>query len=156
MSLTSKQVRFAHEFLVDHNAKQAALRAGYSVKGAKQIGSRNLANPAVRQLVGKLTKAKQAALGFEAVDAMAMGLELWESATVLQPRIWKGLPVVWTDEGGVERMVMELRSPAAAASAAALVAKLSGATLAKSPVEVSGEVVYTLSLDRDLSEEEEA
>lgn len=40
--LTAKQQRFCDEYLVDLNATQAAIRAGYSKKTAKQIGQQNL------------------------------------------------------------------------------------------------------------------
>lgn len=40
--LTPKQARFVEEFLVDLNATQAAIRAGYSQKTAGQIGEQNL------------------------------------------------------------------------------------------------------------------
>jgi phage terminase small subunit len=40
--LTPKQLRFIDEYLVDLNATQAAIRAGYSEKTAKQIGSKLL------------------------------------------------------------------------------------------------------------------
>lgn len=42
MSLTPKQQRFCDEYLIDLNATQAAIRAGYSKKTAKQIGQQNL------------------------------------------------------------------------------------------------------------------
>lgn len=40
--LTKKQKRFCDEYLIDLNATQAAIRAGYSSKTAKQIGQRLL------------------------------------------------------------------------------------------------------------------
>lgn len=40
--VTEKQKRFCDEYLKDLNAKQAAVRAGYSPKTAKQIGQRML------------------------------------------------------------------------------------------------------------------
>ena len=43
MSLTAKQKAFVAEYLIDLNAKQAAIRAGYSAKTAKDIGCQNLA-----------------------------------------------------------------------------------------------------------------
>lgn len=50
--LTEKQQRFVEEYLIDLNATQAAIRAGYSAKTADQQGSRMLANVKVnRQLV---------------------------------------------------------------------------------------------------------
>ena len=42
MALTKKQKRFADEYLIDLNATQAAIRAGYSEKTARQIGEQNL------------------------------------------------------------------------------------------------------------------
>ncbi|MFY2843583.1 terminase small subunit [Achromobacter ruhlandii] len=42
MALTDKQRRFVDEYLVDLNATQAAIRAGYSAKTAGQIGEQNL------------------------------------------------------------------------------------------------------------------
>lgn len=40
--LTPRQQRFCDEYLIDLNATQAAIRAGYSEKTAKQIGQQNL------------------------------------------------------------------------------------------------------------------
>ncbi len=47
MSLTAKQDRFVAEYLIDLNATQAAIRAGYSEKTAQMIGSENLSKPMV-------------------------------------------------------------------------------------------------------------
>ena len=43
--LTAKQKRFIDEYLLDLNATQAAIRAGYSEKTAKEIGYENLTKP---------------------------------------------------------------------------------------------------------------
>ena len=43
-NLTEKQKLFVSEYLIDCNATQAAIRAGYSPKTAKQIGQRMLTN----------------------------------------------------------------------------------------------------------------
>lgn len=54
--LTPKQKRFCEEFLVDLNATQAAIRAGYSKKSAYSIGEENLKKPKIRNyLRGLLT-----------------------------------------------------------------------------------------------------
>ena len=47
MSLTDKQARFVEEYLVDLNATQAAIRAGYSEKTAGAIGFENLHKPQI-------------------------------------------------------------------------------------------------------------
>lgn len=49
--LTPKQKLFALEYLVDHNAKQAAIRAGYSKKTAEGQGSRLLRNAQVKKFL---------------------------------------------------------------------------------------------------------
>ncbi len=43
--LTAKQAAFVEEYLIDRNATQAAIRAGYSQDTARQMGSENLAKP---------------------------------------------------------------------------------------------------------------
>lgn len=48
MALTSKQKRFVQEYMVDLNATQAAVRAGYSRKTAGSIGQENLKKPAIQ------------------------------------------------------------------------------------------------------------
>lgn len=48
MPLTPKQQRFVEEYLVDLNATQAAVRAGYSAKTAHSIGDENLRKPEIK------------------------------------------------------------------------------------------------------------
>lgn len=55
MSLTPKQERFVAEYLIDLNATQAAIRAGYSEKTSGEMGYENLNKP---QIVDAITKAK--------------------------------------------------------------------------------------------------
>lgn len=51
LKLNAKQARFVAEYLIDCNATQAAVRAGYSVKTAGQIGGRLLKNIGVAKAV---------------------------------------------------------------------------------------------------------
>lgn len=51
--LTDKQQRFVDEYLIDLNATQAAIRAGYSEKTAKEIGSENLTKPNIAKAIEK-------------------------------------------------------------------------------------------------------
>ncbi len=51
MSLTPKQECFVAEYLIDLNATQAAIRAGYSEKTAYSIGQENLKKPEVAEAV---------------------------------------------------------------------------------------------------------
>ncbi len=57
MSLTPKQERFVQEFVQDYNGAQAAIRSGYSVKGARQQASYLLTKPDIQRA---LTKQKAA------------------------------------------------------------------------------------------------
>lgn len=49
--LTPKQERFIQEYLVDCNATQAAIRAGYSAKTAASIGDENLRKPEIKDVI---------------------------------------------------------------------------------------------------------
>ena len=51
--LTEKQQRFVNEYLIDLNATQAAIRAGYSAKTADQQGCRMLTNVKVQQKISE-------------------------------------------------------------------------------------------------------
>lgn len=51
--MTERQRRFVDEYLIDLNATQAAIRAGYSAKTADQQGSRMLANVKVQQEIAE-------------------------------------------------------------------------------------------------------
>ena len=51
--LTPKQARFVEEYLIDLNATQAAIRAGYSPETAQQTGSENLSKPVISSKISK-------------------------------------------------------------------------------------------------------
>lgn len=56
--LPPKRQRFVEEYLIDLNATQAAIRAGYSVKTANEQGAQLLANLSVRDAVQAAMKAR--------------------------------------------------------------------------------------------------
>ncbi|KCX62667.1 terminase small subunit [Acinetobacter pittii] len=51
MALRGKQQRFVDEYLIDRNATQAAIRAGYSPKTAGSIGDENLKKPEIKKAI---------------------------------------------------------------------------------------------------------
>ena len=51
--LTKKQQLFVDEYLIDLNATQAAIRAGYSVGSARDIGCENLTKPNIQQAIAE-------------------------------------------------------------------------------------------------------
>ena len=59
MALTEKQARFVAEYLVDLNATQAAIRAGYSEKTAEAIGYENLRKTQIAAAIEKAIKDRQ-------------------------------------------------------------------------------------------------
>ncbi|MCY9733141.1 terminase small subunit [Paenibacillus alvei] len=53
MALTAKQKAFVQEYLIDLNATQAAIRAGYSVKSANRIANENMSKPDIQTAIHK-------------------------------------------------------------------------------------------------------
>lgn len=49
--MNARQKKFCDEYLIDCNATQAAIRAGYSPKTAKQIGQENLTKPDLKSYI---------------------------------------------------------------------------------------------------------
>lgn len=64
--LTAKQKRFVEEYLIDLNATQAAIRAGYSPNSARDIGSENLTKPHIRARVEEALAERSKRTGINA------------------------------------------------------------------------------------------
>ncbi len=60
--MTAKQKRFCDEYLINLNATQAAIRAGYSKKSAYSIGVENLNKPELKKYIDKRMKEKENSL----------------------------------------------------------------------------------------------
>lgn len=58
--MTERQQRFVDEYLIDGNATQAAIRAGYSERTAAQIGAENLRKPDIAAAIA-IAKADRSA-----------------------------------------------------------------------------------------------
>lgn len=76
MALTPKQKKFSDEYLIDLNATQAAIRAGYSEKTAYSIGIENLRKPEIKKYIEKRQK------------------ELSRSTEITQERVIKELALI--------------------------------------------------------------
>lgn len=61
--MTKKQKRFVEEYLIDLNATQAAIRAGYSPDTAQQMGSENLSKPVIKNAIDKAIAARSRRTG---------------------------------------------------------------------------------------------
>lgn len=58
--LTPKQQAFCEEYLIDLNATQAAIRAGYSEKTASEMGYENLSKPHIAEVIAELQSKRSA------------------------------------------------------------------------------------------------
>lgn len=76
MALTDKQKQFCEEYLIDLNATQAAIRAGYSPKTAEQTASRLLRNVKLQEYIAERQK------------------ELSRSTQITQERVIKELALI--------------------------------------------------------------
>ena len=114
--LTAKQQRFCDEYLTDLNATQAAIRAGYSEKTARQIGTENLSKPYIREYIDKRMAEKEAALIADQNEVMkyltaVMRREMEESVVVtLQNKTEKW--VKDEDTGKLKKQTITEESPA--------------------------------------------
>lgn len=68
--LTAKQQRFCDEYLIDLNATQAAIRAGYSKKTAKQIAQENLTKPDLKKYIQERMEQKEKELIADSNEVM--------------------------------------------------------------------------------------
>ena len=66
MALTPKQQAFIAEYMIDLNATQAAIRAGYSPATARMIGYENLTKPYIAKIIEKAMNERTASNGITA------------------------------------------------------------------------------------------
>ncbi|MDE9437848.1 terminase small subunit [Xenorhabdus bovienii] len=95
--MTTKQKTFCREYLVDLNATQAAIRAGYSAKRASELGYQLMQKPYVVALIDELKQKRNQQLGIDAhyvlmrlveIDQMDVADILEEDLSVKPLRQW--------------------------------------------------------------------
>ncbi len=64
--MTKKQKRFIEEYLIDLNATQAAIRAGYSPDTAYSIGNENMKKPEIKAKIDKAMAERSKRTGVNA------------------------------------------------------------------------------------------
>ena len=74
--LSPKQERFAREYLLDLNATQAAIRAGYSPKTARSQGQRLLTNVDVQEFVRAAKTERADKVSVTAADVLKGVIEV--------------------------------------------------------------------------------
>lgn len=96
--LTPKQKRFAKQYVKTGNGAEAARRAGYPERSAKEIASENLTKPDIQQFVADLASDAEAVKALRIEDIAAMTLKEARTADHAGARVraqelllkWKG------------------------------------------------------------------
>lgn len=74
MALTDKQELFCREYLINVNATQAAIRAGYSVKTANRTASENLSKADIQNRIAELKNKRNEDEGINAAYVLQLCL----------------------------------------------------------------------------------
>lgn len=74
--LTAKQERFCEEYLIDLNATQAAIRAGYSAKTAGTISVENMQKPLIADKIAEMKAERSAETRIDAAYVLEMSNQL--------------------------------------------------------------------------------
>lgn len=142
MLVKEKQKRFCEEYLVDCNATQAAIRAGYSKKTARAVGQRLLTNVDIKKYIEQqLQKLKN--------EKIADAQEVLEYLTSVMRGEQKEQVALLTGEG-VQKLVQKDISAKDRIKAAELIGKRYGLFTEK--VELQGET--TVQIVDDIPVEE--
>ena len=100
-NLTPKQQRFVEEYLIDLNATQAAIRAGYSEKTAAVIGAENLIKPNIAKAIAEAEAKREERVQIDAdyvlkrlveIDQMDVLDIMDDQMKILPLRDW---PKIW-------------------------------------------------------------
>lgn len=108
--LTQKQKAFCEEYLIDLNATQAAIRAGYKEKAAYATGAENLKKPQIKAYIdSKLTEMseKRVATAQEVMETLTRVLRREEKETVV---VTVKTHKSWYDENG-KKQILDTEEP---------------------------------------------
>lgn len=141
MALTAKQKRFADEYLIDTNGKQAAIRAGYSEKTANEQASRLLTNVNVKSYIDERMKEIEAENIADAKEVMKY------LTSVMRGEHTEEVPVLCGD--GCQELTPKEVSAKDRLKAAELLGKRYGMFTDKMSVEGVIPVVITDDLEED-------
>ena len=105
MSITTKQQKFIDEYMVDLNATQAAIRAGYSPKTARQISSKLLTKVDIKAEVAKRMRASRMSSDevIKRIEGMVTG-EIPTKTVVVEADGKKSTREEYDAQGAAEKM----------------------------------------------------
>ena len=113
MALTDKQQRFVEEYLIDLNATQAAIRAGYSGDTAKEIGYENLTKPHVAEAIQAAMAERSKRTQIDADYVLTTIVDTIERCKQARPVVYKnGDPVMVETPLGEQRPAYQFDSSA--------------------------------------------
>ncbi|WP_276972189.1 terminase small subunit [Tatumella ptyseos] len=92
MALTDKQEMFCREYLIDLNATQAAVRAGYSDKTANRTAHENLSKPDIQNRIAELKAERNEQVNIDATYVLRRLVEI-DQMDVLD---------ILNDDGGIK------------------------------------------------------
>lgn len=139
--LTAKQEQFCLEYMIDLNATQAAIRAGYSAKTADVIGCENLVKPNIAKRIEELQVERTERTTVDA-DFVLNGLKELNQICMGQKE------VTYTVDGVQESMRVFEQS--GAARSFELIGKHLGMFIERK--EITGEVSFMSTLLDEISE----
>ena len=143
--LTAKQEQFCLEYMIDLNATQAAIRAGYSAKTADVIGCENLVKPNIASRIAEMqAERKERTI----VDADFVITSLVEVAK----RCMQAEPVMARTADGMEETGEYKFEHSGANRALELLGKNIGMFVDRK--EITGEVSFMSSLLNEISEDD--
>lgn len=79
MKLTEKQQMFVDEYIIDLNATQAAIRAGYSEKCARQVGNANMSKVYIKQEIQARSAEKKDNLVMKQDEILEWNMSSWRN-----------------------------------------------------------------------------
>ena len=144
--MTPKQKRFCEEYLIDCNATQAAIRAGYSEKTAYSIGNENLSKPEIREYIDERLAEMQSKTVADATEVLQYLTSVLRGEEKEEVIVVEGCGDGYSEAKRIKREA----SPKDKLKAAELLAKRYG--LLTDKVSVDGAVPVVISGDDELED----
>lgn len=100
-SLNAKQEAFCREYIIDLNATQAAIRAGYSANTAKSIGSRLLTKVDIQDFIANLKVERSGRVQIDSDWVLLAAKRVYDRCMQDEPVLQRdGTPMICTTEAG--------------------------------------------------------